>query len=174
MTETEVSPTTETVLSPPLSGEVPKSAPPKGGWECGGGERWPETPEAANQRIRLAELISQGQYLQAISQLDHDYTSLVETMPSIIFMLRCRYFIELVGRLTSKVYLIPHLRRVHTYGYLALVTFTRSCVIVVFIIIVQAYTRHNCQLNYWNSESDILADSCEIWFATCVIYLWLV
>ncbi|VDK32213.1 unnamed protein product [Taenia asiatica] len=96
MTETEVSPTTETVLPSPLSGEVPKPAPPKEGWECGGGERWPETPEAANQRIRLAELISQGQYLQAISQLDHDYTSLVEAMPSIIFMLRCRYFIELL------------------------------------------------------------------------------
>ncbi|KAH9280104.1 Ran-binding protein 10 [Echinococcus granulosus] len=96
MTETGVTPTTETVSLSLLSNEVPKSAPPREGWECGGGEKWPETPEAANRRIRLAELISQGQYLQAISQLAHDYTSLVETMPSIIFMLRCRYFIELL------------------------------------------------------------------------------
>ncbi|CDS37428.1 ran binding protein 9 [Echinococcus multilocularis] len=96
MTGTGVTPTTETVSTSLLSNEVPKSAPPREGWECGGGEKWPETPEAANRRIRLAELISQGQYLQAISQLAHDYTSLVETMPSIIFMLRCRYFIELL------------------------------------------------------------------------------
>lgn len=65
--------------------------------ECGGGGPWPETLEAARRRIQLGELISQGQYMEAILQLNHDYANLVATMPSIIFMLRCRYFIELVS-----------------------------------------------------------------------------
>uniref|UniRef100_A0A5K3FRV0 CTLH domain-containing protein n=2 Tax=Mesocestoides corti TaxID=53468 RepID=A0A5K3FRV0_MESCO len=65
-------------------------------WECGGGDRWPESPAEANQRIRLAELIRQGHYLQAISQLTKNYPSLIQAMPSIVFMLRCRYFIEML------------------------------------------------------------------------------
>lgn len=92
MTETEITPTIEAVSLP----QVPKPCTLNDFWVCGGGERWPETPEAANQRILLAELVSRGDYLKAISELIHNYASLVETMPSIIFMLRCRHFIELV------------------------------------------------------------------------------
>ncbi len=106
MTEVEdATPTTKSAppVDPPVVPQEPPAHPPtkpadsSQGWDWGGGEDWPETPEAANQRLKLAELICQGESLQAITKLSSDYTSLVQTMPSILFTLRCRHFIELVG-----------------------------------------------------------------------------
>ncbi|VDO09107.1 unnamed protein product [Rodentolepis nana] len=115
MTEPEITPTTpeikpipsasgsSSVFHPSLSME-PALEPPQPlaergeneNLECGGGSPWPETLETAKRRIQLVELITQGHYEEAIQRLNHDYTKLVATMPSIIFTLRCRYFIELL------------------------------------------------------------------------------
>nr|CDS25603.1 ran binding protein 9 [Hymenolepis microstoma] len=115
MTESEITPTTpevkpipsasgsSSVFQPSLpmepTSEPPQPLPERGeneNLECGGGGPWPETLETAKRRIQLVELITQGCYVEAIQRLNHDYAKLVATMPSIIFMLRCRYFIELL------------------------------------------------------------------------------
>lgn len=95
--------TSSSFQPPPPSIEASSRSPPTGvggeGLQCGGGDPWPETLEAARRRIRLSELISQGHYMEAILQLNHDYANLVATMPSIVFVLQCRYFIDLVSRI---------------------------------------------------------------------------
>lgn len=121
MTEAEITPTTpeiksmlsasesSSVFHPPSTPVEPTPEPFQSmaergeneNLECGGGSLWPETLEVAKRRIQLAELITQGRYVEAILQLNHDYANLVATMPSIIFMLKCRYFIELVSGCVS-------------------------------------------------------------------------
>lgn len=63
-----------------------------GGWD----EVWPETPEMAQHRIDLVVLIEAGHYREAIHRLSTDHPSLVQSVPSLVFMLSCRHFIEMV------------------------------------------------------------------------------
>ncbi|KAL7053383.1 hypothetical protein AAHC03_027175 [Spirometra sp. Aus1] len=65
---------------------------------CGAGEEWPESFEAVKRRINLIRLIEAGHFLEAIAELSANYANLVHQAPAIVFMLRCRHFIEMAFR----------------------------------------------------------------------------
>ncbi|VDL96599.1 unnamed protein product [Schistocephalus solidus] len=111
------------------------------------GEEWPESFEAVKRRLNLIRLIEAGHFLEAITELSANYVNLVHQAPAIVFMLRCRHFIEM----TTRKPFCPR-RRVRCYALVRLVD------LVGFPADFWTIAAFRCNANMPSSESSTSAE----------------